>query len=684
MGIPGFYGRWLVNYSRRNPRSNILSKEPPGFIAALLIDANALLHDAAGEVYVYSPIYANSKQKEARELLLSTMSENQQWADLFLAFINRIESIVQSTQPSDLVVIALDGIPSYGKMMQQRQRRYISSHIKNSPYFNANIISPGTSFMTYINDRLREWVRDESNNMPRYVIYSTSDTSGEGEQKIFHYLRQREIQSIVRGNRVVIYSPDADLIPLALASLMPNIYILRSLNPSRKDIEKFKMTSNAFLIPEMVFINIYAFAQILDREFKGKKPRSVVQDFVFLSFFAGNDFLPIPPSGRLIHDMMDYMLEEYKKLNDNFVHPRTLKLNWSVVMKFIKGMAQREKEMLININTRQDLMETPFSLLNAYVQGSNFDFEGFRATWYANVFCPRTELGISLMEAFPQAWEVTVPKLIDMVNNYFHTLEWLFEMYTKGSSSVDENWFYSYYYTPLFTDMAKVPTPDNFPVQNTSPPTSSSKITPTVVSTSPLDLMSLMATILPPESLYTMAPVLESFLQTPESSSIQPYLPETFYIDQDGFFYSHQKIAYIPNPNPGFIKSILGLYNVQSSYYKSIPRTANTKLPEALVERKTVMRSQTKIIRNYTPQRNFHPNFRPPTYSNKNNEYNEYSKPKTGITHPTLKQVERIESAYRDIYPEVSSRGPSRTILKQKGPPVENVNVEEGAYMEYL
>ena len=59
--------------------------------------------------------------------------------------ISKIEELIEYTQVSDLLYIAIDGIPPKGKMKQQRMRRYKS--VLEKKLWDTNAISPGTYFM---------------------------------------------------------------------------------------------------------------------------------------------------------------------------------------------------------------------------------------------------------------------------------------------------------------------------------------------------------------------------------------------------------------------------------------------------------------------------------------------------------------------------------------------------------
>jgi 5'-3' exonuclease len=112
------------------------------------------------------------------------------------------------------VLIAFDGLVPYAKIVQQRYRR-----MKNPEpsLFDKNQISPGTEFMKELEDTLRYCFPE--------CILSGTDEPGEGEHKIFTWLRKMEPED--RKN-ILIYGMDADLVLISVAqSELGSIKLIR-------------------------------------------------------------------------------------------------------------------------------------------------------------------------------------------------------------------------------------------------------------------------------------------------------------------------------------------------------------------------------------------------------------------------------------------------------------------------
>jgi len=100
------------------------------------------------------------------------------------------------------VIIALDGVVPYAKIVQQRYRRMRS---KEEGVFDRNQISPETAYM-------RELEAAVAARFPSAILSRTSE-AGEGEHKLMNELRK--IRPIDRKS-ICIYGLDADLILICL------------------------------------------------------------------------------------------------------------------------------------------------------------------------------------------------------------------------------------------------------------------------------------------------------------------------------------------------------------------------------------------------------------------------------------------------------------------------------------
>ena len=88
--------------------------------------------------------------------------------------------------------ICVDGIAPLAKIIQQRKRRYMSSYKKlidnENSSWDSNCITPGTEFMNKLNIYMKNKIRYNTDS--KNIFYSGSDINGEGEHKIFHYIKK--------------------------------------------------------------------------------------------------------------------------------------------------------------------------------------------------------------------------------------------------------------------------------------------------------------------------------------------------------------------------------------------------------------------------------------------------------------------------------------------------------------
>lgn len=155
------------------------------------------------------------------------------------------------------VVLALDGLAPYAKQVQQRYRRFRK---QEKGAFDRNQLSPETP-----------WMRDLLGYLPMDWTISGTDQPGEGEHKLFQWLRANPQQN------VLIYGLDADLVLLAMANkdLAPQMRLLREKNEFRD-----MLSQDA----EWGQLDIHALAKAL--------PCSVDQFLEIAVMCWGNDFLP--------------------------------------------------------------------------------------------------------------------------------------------------------------------------------------------------------------------------------------------------------------------------------------------------------------------------------------------------------------------------------------------------------
>jgi 5'-3' exonuclease len=213
------------------------------------------------------------------------------------------------------IYIAIDGVPSLAKMLEQKKRRYLGEIINNivknklgeqnkSDNFNKILISPATDFMTKLSTYLKNIVINDKN-----IIVSDFNEEGEGEMKIIKYIEKNNLED------VFVYSPDSDMI---LLLILISIKSIKKLILFRHDQKQSKMINNEYQYVYN-YLDVLKFKEILVKYVKSKKieqfdSQKIINDIVYVFTLFGNDFLPKMESLKVELDLfilIDYYLITY-------------------------------------------------------------------------------------------------------------------------------------------------------------------------------------------------------------------------------------------------------------------------------------------------------------------------------------------------------------------------------------
>ncbi|KAJ3020776.1 5'-3' exoribonuclease 2 [Thoreauomyces humboldtii] len=370
MGVPAFF-RWL---SQKYPKivSPVL-EERPREINGHSIPVDASQPNPNGEEFdnLYLDMNGIIHPCCHPEDKPAPTTEDEMFVEIF-KYIDRIMGMIR---PRKVLYMAIDGVAPRAKMNQQRSRRFRAAQEAQiemeeeekirreweaagdvmptkdkKAHFDSNCITPGTPFMSNLAVALRYYVADRLNTDPAWrnlkVVLSDATVPGEGEHKIMDYIRkQRHQQGYDPITRHVLYGLDADLIMLALATHEPYFKILRedvfakdnankgcficgqSGHMANQCTGKKKEKNGEFdeksgpPLSEKPFIllHVNVLREYLEIELKvldlafGWSTERAIDDWVFLCFFVGNDFLPHLPSLEIREGAIDKLIELWKK-----------------------------------------------------------------------------------------------------------------------------------------------------------------------------------------------------------------------------------------------------------------------------------------------------------------------------------------------------------------------------------
>ena len=154
------------------------------------------------------------------------------------------------------------------------------------------------------------------------IVLSGHEVPGEGEHKIMEYIRLAKAQPEYDANiRHCLYGLDADLIMLGLLSHDPHFCLLREeVTFGRATSKKSKeLEHQNFYLMHLCIVREY-----LELEFQELKIPSVLEfpfdmervidDFILMAFFVGNDFLPNLPNLHINEGALALMFKVYKSV----------------------------------------------------------------------------------------------------------------------------------------------------------------------------------------------------------------------------------------------------------------------------------------------------------------------------------------------------------------------------------
>jgi len=462
MGIP-FYFRVITRECR-----GILSATPPAKCKNYYVDFNGMIHQAAQRV-IRRVADNNQNQNQFRVEAIEQDICDETW--------DYLQECVAIIKPKK-IHICIDGVAPIAKMAQQRKRRFLSLKRhqleKTTPVWDTNNITPGTAFMTKLQDRIKWHINEYKTKIQgtREYVLSAADEPGEGEHKIF--------AQIARDNETsYVYGLDADLIMLSLMAHRPGIFLMRE-NPSEGD--KSATTEETYTYLDVDKLRIGILTQVIEK-YKwtvdpvvihdpfGQEAKNTIESYLVLCFLLGNDFLPHITSLSLKKDGHVKLLQAA-----TIVHGRIVtdgNINMEALLEVLKELQKDETDTFLAVNTEYLNMRnytsrntpagaatgtgtgtaangttTATSVVNAdsYPMGNkdtvlataiSLAGQKWRSVYYKHCFNTR----------------INDTKIVVSACKLFLTgIPWTYAYYKRDK--IDAGWYYPYGYAPSILDLA--------------------------------------------------------------------------------------------------------------------------------------------------------------------------------------------------------------------------------------
>ena len=334
--------------------------------------------------------------------------------DMMVEVFKYTDRVINMIRPRKFLMLAIDGVAPRAKMNQQRSRRFRSAQdakilheqreqeleerkkkglageeeaIQRS--WDSNVITPGTPFMDLLASSLRYWIAHKLNTDPGWknlcVVLSDASVPGEGEHKIMDYIRRKRSDPNHDPNmRHVIYGLDADLIMLSLATHEPHFKVLRE-DVFAQDAkhrgchrcgqeghiaahcrgEARKEDAKPLQKKPFIFLDVPTLREYLNVELQTPgipfafDLERAIDDWVFLIFFVGNDFLPHLPSLEIREGAIDTLLKIWKRELPNMSGYVTNngKVELANAQFILDGLAQAEDDIFRKRKEVEDRQE---------------------------------------------------------------------------------------------------------------------------------------------------------------------------------------------------------------------------------------------------------------------------------------------------------------------------------------
>lgn len=261
------------------------------------------------------------------------------FAGKFLAHLNSLEDVIESKNNDT------------STQSDTKERGHI---------FHSNTITPGTPFFSRCTAHIQHFLQRKVSEDPAWqnltIIFSGPNVPGEGEHKILAFMREQKCayeqgtipsddEASAKSSSSVAYHPnlshcitgqDGDLIMLGLLTHEPNLVLLREqvlFNTRRRNVAANTAAALQSYVhnPNFELLHMSILRDYFSYEFETSNviPDSpwclehCIDDFVFMTFFVGNDFLPHMPAVDIADEAFDLLFYTYREQRKRWLNDDT-------------------------------------------------------------------------------------------------------------------------------------------------------------------------------------------------------------------------------------------------------------------------------------------------------------------------------------------------------------------------
>lgn len=482
MGVPGLF-YWIQQRHAQHTRT--IQKREPIEVDNLYIDAVCFVHTCAQDVYGYGNSVSFSETYK-------NFTEKQKELEVFRLTRNAIFALTKYVRPTKRFYVLFDGVSPVAKQSQQRHRRFLGSPTEG---FDPNSITCGTEFLDRLQGYIRRGLENFCSKEKFELIFSDTSIAGEGEHKALFFARQNGPEE-----SHCFYSPDGDLVILAMTLEFPKTFLLR-----KDHIQQWR-----HLLTDISGIS---------QEFEKEIP---IKDFVFLSCLLGNDFLPrLGMFEGKFSDTAEFLLAKYKQKGLHIFSRKTGKFLAKNTFKILKFLGTFEKELFDERCyfelTKQKEERVDRTLLSAYDGKSGVDMDKYKE-----------EFGLKKQRSKQQTRE------------YLRGCLWVTLYYTQGCP--DNGWSYKYFYPPFLSDIEQEDLVHE-PFEQTLAHNQFSQ------------LLQLLC-VLPPHSSHLLPRKWKKYACIYQRKELAEFYPKEIEVDYEGKFRPYESVPLLPHVDVSKIQKV--------------------------------------------------------------------------------------------------------------------------------